>query len=245
MKTNFLSALIPNFNNIWIWFNTLIMLAGIFVWNWDPAVVIIAYFLETMIIGVLHIIKIFLVLTFSERQKAAAVSPKATIFSNYGAIPFFIVHYFFFIFVQSIFIFTLLKNVIPKHNSEFNVFSNYAYLLSQHEILIAVLGLALSHTAITLKDFIIPGEFRKTTVNKIFFQPYVRIFIQQFATILACFLALVTDSKFAGAIMIIIFRFIIDLIIQKAQTDHQFKRVLLSKLKKDRTTENTIADGEI
>jgi hypothetical protein len=207
-------------------------------------VVIIAYFLETMLIGLIHVMKLFLILIYSKAQKAEAIAPKATIFSHFGAIPFFIIHYFFFIFVQSIFVFTLMGNIIPRGNSTFNVFANYAYLLQQPDILMALISLALSHTAMTLKNFILPGEFRRTTVKKIFFQPYLRIFIQQFATILACFCTVISSSVFVGALLIIVFRFVIDLIIQRASSNKIFKEALLVRLKKGQKPKDSAATAE-
>lgn len=236
MKTNLFSALIPTPSNAFIWLNSILMLVGIFVLHWKPEVVIIAYFLETIIIGVIHIFKLLIVLRYGDKQ---LIDPtKKDIFTGFSVIPFFIFHYFFFIFVQSIFIFEMLGDMIPSENGSFNVFGNYAYLLSQHDVFMAFLTLAFSNVAMTFKNFVLPGEFRRTTTSKLYFQPYVRIFIQQFVTIFAWFFMFVSSSAMAASLMIIIFRLGVDLFLNKASMDKDFKAQLMARLKKNQKLED-------
>ncbi|RZK58653.1 MAG: hypothetical protein EOO91_07675 [Pedobacter sp.] len=236
MNTNLLSALVPNFSNAFIWLNAILMLAGIFVFDWNPEVVIVAYFLETIIIGVIHICKLLIVILYGDKH---LIDPsEQNIFSGFTVIPFFILHYFFFIFVQSIFIFEMLGDLIPKENGSFNVFGNYAYLLSQHDVFMAFLTLAFSNVAMTFKNFILPGEFRRTTTSKLYFQPYVRIFIQQFVAIFAWFFMFFASSAMAAALMIIGFRLIVDLFLNKASMDKDFKAMLVNRLKKNQKFED-------
>ena len=230
MKINLFSALIPSLGNAFIWLNAFAMLTGIFLLHWKPEVVIIAYFLETIIIGVIHVFKLLIVMRYGEKPLANA---KKDLFGGFAVIPFFIFHYFFFIFVQSIFIFEMLGDLVPSKNGAFNVFANYSYLLSQHDIFMAFVTLAFSNIAMTFKNFILTGNFRKTTTNKLFFQPYLRIFIQQFVTILAGFFMFISSSAMAAALMIIIFRLIIDLFLQKASLDTEFRAQLIAQLKKN------------
>ena len=243
MKNLLSKVLVPNLNNLFIWLNAGVMLYGVFYLGWKSEVVIIAYFLETIIIGFIHVCKMLLVYFFSSRQQFDLPTSKNTL-TGFVAIPFFIFHYFFFIFVQSIFIFTILKNMIPAENSTFNVFGNYAYLLSQHNILIAFLTLAFSNVALTFKNFIFPGTYKTTTVSELFFQPYLRIFIQQFVTILAMFFSALTSGSIAAALMIIIFRFITDLFIVTASNDVSFKQQLISRLKKGQKPEDATQTEE-
>jgi hypothetical protein len=236
--------LVPSINNSLIWFNAILMLAGIFVFHWQPEVVIIAYFLETIIIGIIHIGKLFIVLKYGDEQRLATPDPKNKLFNSISVIPFFIFHYFFFIFVQSIFIFVMVADILPKDHDSFNVFKNYAYLLTQHDIFMAFLGLLFSNVAMTFKNFILPGEFRRTTTKKLFFQPYLRIFIQQFATIISWAFMFFCSSAFAGAILIILFRLIADLILQAATTNPTIKTQLISSLKKGQKPEDAAKTEE-
>jgi len=236
MKINLFNALIPSFSNAFIWLNSILMLVGIFVLGWKPQVVIVAYFLETIIIGVIHVFKLLIVLRYGDKQ---LIDPtKKDIFSGFSVIPFFIFHYFFFIFVQSIFIFVMLADMLPSNNGSFNVFGNYAYLLSQHDVFMAFVTLAFSNVAMTFKNFILPGEFRRTTTSKLYFQPYLRIFIQQFVTIFAWFFMFLSSSAMAAALMIIIFRLGLDLFLNKASMDKTFKAQLMTRLKKNQKPED-------
>ncbi len=212
------------------------MLIGIFAIGWKPEVVIVAYFLETIIIGIIHVFKLLIVLRYGDKHQIEPA--KKDVFSGVAVIPFFILHYFFFIFVQSIFIFEMLGDMIPSENGSFNVFGNYAYLLSQHDVFMAFLTLAFSNVAMTFKNFVLPGEFRRTTTSKLYFQPYIRIFIQQFVTIFAWFFMFISSSAMAAALMIIIFRLIVDLFLNKASMDKTFKVQLMTRLKKNQEFED-------
>ncbi|WP_316768033.1 DUF6498-containing protein [Pedobacter frigiditerrae] len=236
MKSNLFSALIPSSSNAFIWLNSILMLVGIFVLGWKPEVVIVAYLLETIIIGIIHVFKLLIVLLYGDKHLID--QSEKNIFSGFTVIPFFIIHYFFFIFVQSIFIFVMLADMLPSNNGSFNVFGNYAYLLSQHDVFMAFLTLAFSNVAMTFKNFILPGEFRKTTTSKLYFQPYVRIFIQQFVAIFAWFFMFFISSAPAAALMIIGFRLIVDLFLNKASMNKDFKAMLVSRLKKNQKLED-------
>lgn len=232
MSNVLLKALLPSFSNVFIWLNAIVMLFGVFYLGWKPEVVVIAYFLETIIIGFIHVCKMLIVYYFSDNQKFEVPSAANTL-TGFAAIPFFIIHYFFFIFVQSIFIFTLLNDIIPKENSSFDVFGNYTYLLSQKNILMAFLTLVFSNLAITLRDFILPKVYKTTTITKLFFQPYLRIFIQQFVTIIAMFFTILTNGSIAAALMIISFRLLSDIFITAASQNSTFKLQLVNFLKKN------------
>ncbi len=244
MKNRLFLAILPSLDNLFIWLNAIVLLMGIFVLDWKPDVVIIAYFLETIIIGLIHVFKLLVVILFGDKQKNAIPDPKNSLFSGFKAIPFFIFHYFFFIFVQSIFIFTMLEKQIHSQKSAFNVFGNYAYLLAQHDVFIAFMALAFSNLALTLKNFILPGEFRRTTVSKLYFQPYLRIFIQQFVTLGAWFFMFVSSSSFAAAMLIIFFRLIVDLLLQRATSNQEFKAALINSLKKGQKAKDALKTEE-
>ncbi len=243
MKGILLKAFIPSFNNSFIWLNALVLLIGVFYFGWKAEVVVIAYFLETIIIGFIHVCKMLMVNFNSDIQKNE-VPRDANAITGFAAIPFFMVHYFFFIFVQSVFIFGMLSTLIPKGNSSFDVFSNYAYLLSQQDILLAFLTLAFTNVALTLKNFVLPGAYRTTTINKMFFQPYLRIIIQQFATILAGFFILIIGGSTAIALLIIGFRLFTDLLITAASGDVNFKRQLIAMLKKNQNDDDAAKTEE-
>ena len=232
-----LKAFVPSFNNIFIWLNALVLLIGVFYFGWKAEIVVIAYFLETIIVGIIHVCKMIMVNSYSDVQKQETSKSYNTI-TGFAAIPFFMAHYFFFIFMQSIFIFTMLNQLIPKGNSSFDVFSNYAYLLSQHDILMAFLTLAVTNVAITFKSFVLPGAYKTTTVSKMFFQPYVRIIIQQFVTILAGFFIMIVGGSIVVALLIIGFRLVTDLLIVAASGDSDFRKQLIAIASRNKSRED-------
>ncbi len=75
--------------------------------GWSPFYVVIAYFLETIIIGLIHVVKMVTVLQKGHAQKEAVILNKFDNMNHWGAILFFMFHYFFFVAIQSIFAFAL------------------------------------------------------------------------------------------------------------------------------------------
>ncbi len=237
MKGIFFKVFVPSLRNSFIWLNAFVLLLGVFYFGWNSEVVVIAYFLETIIIGFIHVCKMLMVYFYGNEQKND-VPPSPNEITGFAAIPFFIVHYFFFIFVQSVFMFAMLQTLIPSKNNAFDVFGNYAYVLSQHDILMAFLSLAFTNVAVTLKNFVLPGVYKTTTVSKLLFQPYLRIIIQQFVTILATFFIMIVGGSIIVALLIIGFRLVTDLLIVAASDDVAFRRQLISITSKNKSPED-------
>ncbi|MCB0513290.1 MAG: hypothetical protein KDC60_02550, partial [Bacteroidetes bacterium] len=94
---NAYKLLLPNSDNLNIWITSVLMILGLIFFNWRPEVIIFAYLFETIIIGVIQIIKMISVALFSENEKA---SPNKQ--APWFVIPFFFFHFFFFIAIQMV-----------------------------------------------------------------------------------------------------------------------------------------------
>lgn len=199
----------PSSNNIYIWLNAVALLILLLIGKASGVVIVIAFFLETIIIGLLHSFKMIASIRYWKRTTHN--TPKN---NSYGFVLFFLFHYGFFITVQLIFVFAILK--ITENNFDpFDLFKNLDYALNL-EGMYWVLGSIL---IFSLSDFYFnylkTNQHKKNTVDSLFMQPYKRILMQQFAVILG--------SSFIGwkaaitvvAILLIIFKTMIDLIFAK------------------------------
>lgn len=226
--------LLPNSRNLFIWFNALIMLIGLLFFGWRPVIILFAYVFETIIVGVIHIFKLWAVYKYGDAQKRQTPSKDPRQMHGFAIIPFFVVHYFFFIFVQSIFIFSLVESDIPGMDRvSFNVFGNYKALLSQPDMLLAFACLALSNVLYTIKDFFMTGRFHQYTTNQLFMQPYLRIFVQQVISIISGFFIILTKGAAVVAALLILLRAVLDLYLSAVKNDEGLKDRLLQKLSKD------------
>jgi hypothetical protein len=91
------TAMKPGADNWLIWTSSLVLLAGLYLGQWNPMVVVFGYFLETIVIGLIHVAKMWSVMRFGKAQQAAVFTERNKAFTGVFGIVFFLVHYFFFV----------------------------------------------------------------------------------------------------------------------------------------------------
>lgn len=207
---SFFKLFLPSLGNHLYWLTALGMLLGIFMLNWSPLGVIFAYFFETIIIGLIHLIKLFFVIRFGHRQHSET-SVKNPEFNRSGILLFFLVHYFLFVGVQSALVFGFFEGIDPAIKSGFRLLENFTYILTRPDMVFAVLMISFFQISKALRHFFLPGRYHSVTTQNLFFQPYVRILIQQFATISMGFFMFIPGAQVIGAILLIGIRLILDL----------------------------------
>lgn len=221
--------LLPNRYNSFAWLTAMVMLAGLVFWHWDPLLVVMAYFFETIIIGVIHMFKMGVVLRVGKaQQREEQTNPKQSL-HHPGVILFFMVHYYMFVAGQSIFIFSFFSNKVPAFESGFNVVKNYAWLFKQPDFVLLFAIQAVTQVTYAIRHWFLPAKYQEQTIQGMFIQPYVRIFIQQFATILAGFFFIILQSGFAAAVLVVLFRLLVDSILLTAR-HHEDAKYRLIKL---------------
>ena len=193
--------LIPNKQNLFIWLNAIFLIILLIIGKADPLTIVIAYFLETLIIGVVNVFKMF---------KVIATNPEGE--KNYFLILFFIFHYTFFVAVQLIFVFVFLEMNDNNIKEPFNLIENITYVMSLKGMNLVLVSILIYNLADYYFNFIKPKIYRKTTAAKLFAMPYPRIIIQQFAVILGGFFIMISSGLFAVAILLILIRSLLELL---------------------------------
>ena len=177
----------------------LIPLFGVLLKNWDPRQLFLVYCVETIIIGGYNILKMLIVTIYKKRDKWE-YNGATNMVSGFFFIIFFIFHYGLFVFIQTG-IFTAVTGLAK--DGDFgpltflrNIFS---YLTMDTRIVLYFFILMYGIRMVT--DFIVSGKYKEISMGMLMFQPYLRIFIQQFVVIMgSMFLAFG-----AGKIFMIIF----------------------------------------
>jgi hypothetical protein len=201
--------------NYLIWANAAFLIVLLLLDKADALTIVFAYFLETIIIGMLHVIKLWLCVKYGKEDTSKSQNGV----SGFGIIPFFMIHYGMFVAIQSIFAFGFFDSKIPEIKSGFNLIENYSYLLSQEGIQIIVASLFITNLGYFYNNFLSQKKFKDYKPSSLFFKPYVRIFVQQFVVILAGFFFVITAADMAAALLLIGFRLIIDLSIVSIRKD--------------------------
>ena len=178
----------------------LLPLYGVWFEGWDPKQMFLVYCLETIIIGGYNVIKMFIVTLEKKKDVWENLGGGKNLVTGWFFILFFIVHYGFFVFIQTAIFAGVSGLSADGAFSPFTFLSRiFSYLnidaKSVLYIFIAMYGFRM------LFDFILSGKYRQASLGLLMFQPYVRIFIQQFVVILgSMFLAFG-----AGKIFMLIF----------------------------------------
>lgn len=170
-----------------------------------PFVVVIAFFLETVIIGIVQLFK--LVTTISYHKNYTKPQPKN---NHYVIIFFFMFHYGVFIAVQLVFVFTLLQ--LGDNNFEaFNLINNIKYALNMKGMTLILSSILFFNLIDYYANHILNKSYQKQTVDTLFIQPYKRIFVQQFAVIIGSFFIIFNVAMMVMALIIIGIKTFIDL----------------------------------
>ncbi len=162
-------------------------LIGVVFYGWDAQMIVIVYMLETIVVGLAHLLRMMLVHGLYGR-KAGTLARLADIRAGHGPeggisggvlIPFFAVHYFFFIFVQG-FVYSGFT-----HEKTGQILHDF-YVAIQGEARWALLAFGVLQV-LHIGEELVSGVHRHTPIDDIFFKPYKRIFVQQLVVILGAF----------------------------------------------------------
>ncbi len=223
------SILLPNKYNSIVWAQALFFAVLVAFGVVDALTVLLAYFLETIIIGILHVIKLAMVNRYGKASDPSSKSQPQGI----GLILFFIIHYGFFVAIQSIFMFGFFEGAIPEITSGFHLIDNYRYAF-QHPGMVPVLSsIVITNVTYFITNFIQPQRYKEYSSSELFMKPYVRIFVQQFAVILGGFFFVILQAGTAAAVLLILFRLGVDLVMVALRKNGKALQTVAQKLTKE------------
>lgn len=204
-----LKSLLPDHSNYPVWLMAAYMLF-ILIWlQVNPEMLLISYFMETILIGMVYLIKMGITWYFSSECSFKDSYGK---FTEFFLIPFFALHYFFFVAIQSVFLFTFFRDLLLGITSELDLGDNYLRILEDRDVQITISGLIVFQLMSLIKDFVIPGQHRKSVVKELMAEPYIRIFVQQLVVILTGFFFLFIHAGLVAGVLLILVRMLLDLV---------------------------------
>lgn len=197
------------FPNLILIVANLVPLFGVLFWGWSGKAIIVIYILETVIIGLLNVLKMITVyiLNGTKNEPPLPPNPDNTIMvTGWGLIPFFVFHYFFFIFIQSV-LFFAFSSMWDKSNPHepYELINNFLPLING-EARYALIVFAIANGAYLINDFIISGKYATESLVGLMMQPYKRIFVQQFVVILGGFVFMLSGNATIVAIIFIVLK---------------------------------------
>ena len=183
----------------------LIPLIGVLFFGWSVWNILVIYWLENGIVGVINVLKMSVAtggevtagVTFMVNGRPATSATKM------GLIPFFIVHYGIFWFVHGIFVLTL-----PAF---FSLMSDDGMTLDLGPVVFAAVGLAISHGLSFWWNFLHGGEYQRTTAAALMFAPYKRLVALHITIIFGAFAVMFTGAPAAAVAVLVAIKTAIDL----------------------------------
>lgn len=171
----------------------LVPLVGVLFLGWDGKGIIVIYIIETIMIGLINALKMLTVYFINgTKNEPANIGGNIT---GLVVIPFFLFHYNFFIFVQSVlfFAFSSMWEPMGKGVALFDLISQFSLYINQ-ETAWALGSLLFANLTYFVNDFILNDKYKTQTIAGLMFAPYKRIFLQQFLVILGGFIFMLTDG---------------------------------------------------
>ncbi|HYG15785.1 MAG TPA: DUF6498-containing protein [Bacteroidia bacterium] len=197
-------------SNITLILANLVPLIGVLFLGWDGKGIFVIYILETIIIGVLNVLKMLVVAILNDPRNEPPLSPKDTV-KGWGIIPFFIFHYFFFVFVQSVLYFAFSSIWQDNGPAPIDLPANFGPYITG-ETRLALISLTIANIMYVIENFILSGEYKQSTLGGLMFQPYKRIFLQQFVVIFGGFIFMLSGSVVVVAVLFILLKIVADYI---------------------------------
>jgi hypothetical protein len=179
---------------------------GVLFFHWEAVSVFICYALETIVVGVFNVFRLTAVYYYGLPQQ----SDESGVL-GLAVIPFFIFHYFLFVFIQLNIFFPLSGVNSFGFWSVWNAIEKFMTVKSTNAALIAFV---VSCTYSFVSDFILTGAYTQKTMMEQMFEPYPRIFVQQFVVILGSMIFHITGNGWFILIIFITIKIYLDLLLK-------------------------------
>jgi hypothetical protein len=186
-------------NDFFLILVNLVPLYGVWFEGWDAARVFLVYCMETVIVGLLNVLKMAAVTIFVKPREDWNNNGSHSMQSGWFFIFFFMIHYGFFVLIQTQIFFGVSN--FGKQDSFFSAYSQIPALLGDEGILL--LGIFIVYYSLdTLFSFFLSGAFKTTSLSVLMFQPYQRIIVQQLIVIVGSMFLLLGATKIFMLIMV-------------------------------------------
>ena len=208
----------------------LVPLIGVLAWGWNVATLLVLYWVENGIVGVLNVPKMLLARGPGRTSMGVVRLTVEGPISRVGQVVFFLIHYGMFWFVHGVFVFALptfasiggVGSVAPGLDPDLppglgQVIGGLPGPLrtvsgpDMTAVAWGALGLAVSRIASFLVNYVGRGEYLRVSVIEQMFAPYGRLVILHLTIILGAFVSLAIGSPVGAVVVLVLIKTIVDL----------------------------------
>jgi len=213
-----------------------IPLAGVLLWQWSVSSVVILYWFENVVIGVVNVLRMAFaspanldLLALAKKRTGGDEAKLAEIEQALGrvntpavrsalklfVIPFFIVHYFGFCAGHGVFVFSMFGDAdgyfgdSPGMNP-FDALGRAAWIFST-PLAVAAGALALSHAFSFVQNYLLGGEYARLNVRRLMIMPYGRIVALHITIILGGIATMALGEPLWVVVILVAVKTVVDL----------------------------------
>jgi len=172
----------------------LVPLAGVLFLGWKVFPVVLLFWMENVIIGILNVLKILL------------AKPTEPPIAKLFLVPFFCVHYGMFCFVHGIFVVTIFGG----QGGAGPVATGIRQVADLSSMGWALLALAASHIYSFAVNYIGAGEYHRAEAGQLLFQPYGRVVVLHVAILGGAFILAMLKSPVGGLVLLVVLKTALD-----------------------------------
>lgn len=175
---------------------------GVWFLGWNAREVFMVYCMETIIVGLFTLVKMGIVTAFKKWDWWENNGSRTKVHGVFHML-FFLVHYGFFVAIQ---MFLFSKTSVFDSSKDFDFF-NFLFSIPSNfnsSSWIMLSSFVIGYGYKNLTEFILTDEYKTASLTTVMFEPYIRIFIQQFTVIVGSFILLFN----AGNVFILFFAII-------------------------------------
>lgn len=156
----------------------LLLLVGVLYWEWSVPQIVVLYWVENLVIGAIHVLRILCASPEGWGSASSAVQSTAgeRMAAKIGLAGFFVVHYGAFCAAHGSFLGTLFP-VRGLSGAELEIWQLLTGMLREPGSLAAIGVLVASHGYSFARNYLGRGEYRRVNVGMMMLRPYGRIFV--------------------------------------------------------------------
>ena len=177
----------------------IVPLLGVLFWGWDAFPLLLLFWMENVVIGVLNVLKML----FADPADAALWAGKLFI------VPFFCVHYGIFTSVHGVFVLSFFGG--KKYAGGLDVIENALAAARGYELWPPIAVLAGSHLFSFLWNYFYRGEFRRARLAELMMKPYGRVIVLHVTILLGGLGAMALGSPVWALVLLIALKIGLDL----------------------------------
>lgn len=177
----------------------LLPLYGVLFWNWEAFPLLLLFWMENVIIGVLN----------AARMLAVDPADVASWGLKLFMVPFFCFHYGMFTAIHGVFVLGLFGGR-QYNTSGLDVLDPAMRAASDWKLWLPLLALLASHLFSFFYNYLYRGEFRRASVQALMMKPYVRVVILHVTILFGGFGAMALGSPLWALLLLIAIKITVD-----------------------------------